>query len=185
MGRHIIAAHTYSSLRKRVIAWDPTTPNNPINARAPSLGPSLSLFSKVNYILTSPREPTPRWNRDAILENEKTLGTSCAFRAVFCAFFCGNICGNICGNRSFSLATKKWLENRPMEKAKKMKCYKRLKYKQYVQVAGLSGTQFLSYLPKCFTHLYSLLSKRFRASSSRKLGRELSIFFAPAPTFAL
>ena len=64
-----------------------------------------------------------------------------------------------------------------MEKVKKMKCYKRLKYQQYVQVSGLSGTQFLSYLPKRFTHLYSLRSKRFRASSSRKLGRELSIFF--------
>ena len=61
MGRHIIAAHTYSSLRKRAIAWDPPPPNNPINARAPSLGPSLSLFSKVSYILTTPREPTPRF----------------------------------------------------------------------------------------------------------------------------
>ena len=40
-----------------------------------------------------------------------------------------------------------------MKEAKKMKCYKRLIYKQFVQVSGLCGPQFLSYLPKRFTHL--------------------------------
>ena len=40
-----------------------------------------------------------------------------------------------------------------MEEAKKMKCYERLLYKQFVQVSGLCGPQFLSYLPKHFTHL--------------------------------
>ena len=40
-----------------------------------------------------------------------------------------------------------------MEEAKKMKCYKRLIYKQFVPVSGLCGPQFLSYLPKRFTHL--------------------------------
>ena len=32
-------------------------------------------------------------------------------------------------------------------------CYKRLIYKQFVQVSGLCGPQFMSYLPKRFTHL--------------------------------
>ena len=41
-----------------------------------------------------------------------------------------------------------------MEEAKKMKCYKRLIYKKFVQISGLCGSQFLSYLPKHFTHLY-------------------------------
>ena len=40
-----------------------------------------------------------------------------------------------------------------MEEAKKMKCYKRLIFKQFVQVSGLCGPQFLSDLPKRFTHL--------------------------------
>ena len=40
-----------------------------------------------------------------------------------------------------------------MEEAKKMICYKRLIFKQFVQVSGLFGPQFLSYLPKLFTHL--------------------------------
>ena len=40
-----------------------------------------------------------------------------------------------------------------MEEAKKMKCYERLIFKQFVQVSGLCGSQFLSYLPKLFTHL--------------------------------
>ena len=44
-----------------------------------------------------------------------------------------------------------------MEEAKKMKCYKRLIYKQFVQVPGLCGLQFLSYLPKRFTHLCKAL----------------------------
>ena len=34
-----------------------------------------------------------------------------------------------------------------------MKCYKRLLFKKFVQIAGLCGPQFLSYLPKRFTHL--------------------------------
>ena len=57
-----------------------------------------------------------------------------------------------------------------MEKAKKMKCYKRQIYKQFVQVSDLSGTQFLSYLPKRFTHLCgalygdAILVYRFAAS---------------------
>ena len=56
--------------------------------------------------------------------------------------------------RSFSLSrNKKMIENSPVEKAKKMRCYERLIFKQLVQVSGLCGPQFLSHLPKCFTHL--------------------------------
>ena len=40
-----------------------------------------------------------------------------------------------------------------MEEFKKMKCYKRLIYKQFVQISGLCGPQVLSYLSKHFTHL--------------------------------
>ena len=40
-----------------------------------------------------------------------------------------------------------------MEEAKKVKRYKRLIFKQFVQFSGLCGPQFLSYLPKRFTHL--------------------------------
>ena len=40
-----------------------------------------------------------------------------------------------------------------MEEAKKMDCYERLIYEQFVQVSGLCGPQFLSHLPKRFTHL--------------------------------
>ena len=39
-----------------------------------------------------------------------------------------------------------------MEEAKKMKCYKRLVYKQ-VQVSGRCGTELLGYFLKRFTHL--------------------------------
>ena len=40
-----------------------------------------------------------------------------------------------------------------MEEAKKMKCFKRLIFKQFIQVSGLCGPKFLSYLPKRLTHL--------------------------------
>ena len=39
-----------------------------------------------------------------------------------------------------------------MEEAKKMNV-KRVIVQQFVQVSGLCGPQFLSYLPKCFMHL--------------------------------
>ena len=52
-------------------------------------------------------------------------------------------------NSSFSLSrnkrgTKKYIWNRAVEEAKKLKCYKRLIYKQFVQISGLCGPQFLS-----------------------------------------
>ena len=50
-------------------------------------------------------------------------------------------------------ATKKYIGNRPVEKAKKIKFYKRQIYKKFFQVSGLCVPQFLSYLPKRFTHL--------------------------------
>ena len=56
--------------------------------------------------------------------------------------------------RSFSLSRNKKIYWKPSSgKAKKMKCYKRLICKQFFQVSGLCGPQFLSYLPKRFTHL--------------------------------
>ena len=54
---------------------------------------------------------------------------------------------------AINTAPKKILETAKVEEAKKIKCYKRLIYKQFVQISGLSGQQFLSYLPKRFTHL--------------------------------
>ena len=39
-----------------------------------------------------------------------------------------------------------------MEEAKKI-CYKKLIYKQFVQIYGLCGPQFVSYLLKHLTHL--------------------------------
>ena len=39
------------------------------------------------------------------------------------------------------------------ERSQENECYKRLIYKQFVQISGLCGPQFLSYLPKHFTHL--------------------------------
>ena len=44
-----------------------------------------------------------------------------------------------------------------MKKAKNTKCYKRLIHKQSLQVSGLCGTAFLSYLPKRFMQLYRAL----------------------------
>ena len=64
-------------------------------------------------------------------------------------------------NRSFSLSRNKEINNyffpiiennRLVEEAKLMN-YKRLIYKQFVQVSGLCGPQLLSYLPRRFMHL--------------------------------
>ena len=57
-------------------------------------------------------------------------------------------------NPSFSLSrnkhgTKSWIGNRLVEEAKKTKCYKRLIYKQFAQISGLSGPQFLSFVIHC------------------------------------
>ena len=43
--------------------------------------------------------------------------------------------------------------NRPVEEAKKVKCYKRLIYKKFFQISGLCGPQFLNYLQKHITHI--------------------------------
>ena len=61
--------------------------------------------------------------------------------------------------KSLSLSRqKKQIGNCPVEEAKKMRCYKRLMYKQFVKVSCLNcGLQFLSYLPKHFMHLCKAL----------------------------
>ena len=41
-----------------------------------------------------------------------------------------------------------------MKDAKNFKCYKRLINRQLLQVSGLCGTLFFSYLPKCSTQIY-------------------------------
>ena len=56
-------------------------------------------------------------------------------------------------NRFHCQAIKKCIRNRSLEVSKKMKCYKRLICKQFVQESGLCDPQFLSYFPKRFTHL--------------------------------
>ena len=70
--------------------------------------------------------------------------------------------GKLSRLQSFSLSrnkhgTKRQIGNRPMEEAKKMKCYKRLIYKQFVKVSGPCGPQFLSYLPRHFMHHFRAL----------------------------
>ena len=68
--------------------------------------------------------------------------------------FSDNVFKNPARYRSFSLSrNKKYIGNRPVEEAKRRTCYKRLIYKQFVQVSGLCDPQFLSYLSKRFTHL--------------------------------
>ena len=71
------------------------------------------------------------------------------------AFFDARVCHpNAVSYKSFSLSRKKkCIRNRSLEVSKKMKCYKRLIYKQFVQESGLCDPQFLSYFPKRFTHL--------------------------------
>ena len=54
---------------------------------------------------------------------------------------------------AINTAQKDKLETVQWKKKKKTKCYKRLIYKQFAQISGLCGPQFLSYLPKHFTHL--------------------------------
>ena len=55
--------------------------------------------------------------------------------------------------RSFSLSRNKKINWKPPSgRSQENECYKWLIYKQYFQVSGRFGPQFLSYLPKCFTH---------------------------------
>ena len=58
------------------------------------------------------------------------------------------------------LATVQWKKSK--------KCYKRLIYKQYVQVSGLCGPQFLRYLPKRFTHLCTVLVHQYMAAGTQQ-----------------
>ena len=56
--------------------------------------------------------------------------------------------------RLFLLSCNKKINWKPSSgRSQEMKCSKRLIHKQFVQVSGLCGPQFLSYLPKRFMHL--------------------------------
>ena len=55
--------------------------------------------------------------------------------------------------RLFLLSCNKKINWKPSSgRSQEMKCSKRLIHKQFVQVSGLCGPQFLSYLPKRFMH---------------------------------
>ena len=57
-------------------------------------------------------------------------------------------------NRSFSLSRSKRINWKPSNgRGQENECYKRLIYKRFVQVSGLCGPQFPSYLPNRFMHL--------------------------------
>ena len=73
--------------------------------------------------------------------------------------------------RSISLSRDKKVNWKPSSgRSQETECYKRLIYKQFVQVSGLCSPQFMSYLPKRFTHLCralygdAILVYRFGAS---------------------
>ena len=58
-----------------------------------------------------------------------------------------------------------------------MKRYKRLIYQQFVQVSGLCGPQFLSYLPKRFTHLCTVLVHQYgRLEINKNIWSSLFLF---------
>ena len=56
--------------------------------------------------------------------------------------------------RSFLLSRNKKIHwKRSNGRSQENECYKRLNYKRFVQISGLCGPQFPSYLPKRFMHL--------------------------------
>ena len=79
-------------------------------------------------------------------------------------FFCHSQCTSLktclwVNYRSFSLSHHKKVNLKSFNERslKKMIWYKRLTHKQLLQISGLFGTPFLSYLPKRFTQLYRAL----------------------------
>ena len=92
-------------------------------------------------------------------------------------------------NRFHCHAIKKCIRNRSLEVSKKMKCYKRLIYKQFAQESGLCDPQFLSYFPKRFTHLCTetpywctvLVHQHGRRKSTKTCGVH---FFYKSPLFS-
>ena len=62
-----------------------------------------------------------------------------------------------------------------MEEAKKMKCYKRLMYKQFVQVSGLSGPQFLSQICRKVSRTFVQLCKETPNHKLKSSWRAVSI----------
>ena len=86
-------------------------------------------------------------------------------------------------NRSFSLSRTKKINWKPSSGTSEVKYYKRLIYKQFVQVSGLCGPQFLSYLTKRFTHLCralygdAILVHRFGAPIT-KIAKKSGVHFS-------
>ena len=68
-----------------------------------------------------------------------------------------------------SLSRNKKINSQPSSgRSQKNECYKRLIYKQFVQVSSLCGPQFLRYLPKRFAHLCTVLVHQYGRRNSTK-----------------
>ena len=86
-------------------------------------------------------------------------------------------------DRSFLLSRNKKIHWKPCSgRSQEKECYKRLIYKQFVHVSGLCAPQFLSYLPKRFTHLCralygdAILVYRFLAAGNQQKHLEFTFF---------
>ena len=98
---------------------------------------SRLLLSSRPAIILVPLSRSDQWSRsfrDHVTKKRRALGTRMA--------------------GTFSLSRNEKINWKPSsERSQENECYRRLIYKQFVPVSGLCGPQFLSYLPKRFTHL--------------------------------
>ena len=72
----------HSTSLSAMFVYIPFPPNNPINARAPSLGPRLSFFSEVSYWVNyNPLQPSNLFGRRSVQSHSLTgLPAGSAFR---------------------------------------------------------------------------------------------------------
>ena len=62
----VLTLQKHSTSLSTMFVYIRVPPNNPINARAPSLGPRLSLFSEVSYSFCSHRQQQQQQNSQLI-----------------------------------------------------------------------------------------------------------------------
>ena len=75
------------------------------------------------------------------------------FRVLFDSRLLARQAACLCIDRFHCHATKKINWKTSGGRSQENECYKRVIFKQFVQVSGLCGPPVLSYLPKRFTHL--------------------------------
>ena len=130
--------------------------------------PFTSIFSPLTILMSKNGETSQAASSVEYRRRSSPVGTFRHCRGTNCVVFF------VFHGHAINTAAENKLKPSSGKKSHENESYKRLMYKQFVQISGLCGPQFLIYLPKHFTHPFFVGFVWRRHISVHQYGRRKS-----------